>query len=69
VENGFIPPPPGGPEIKYLLHVGMFREGSLLAKPSRYLISMENSVLIHVIIGRVPMLVVWSCDSGLAGGR
>lgn len=34
IENGCIPPPQGGPEIKYLLQGGMSRKGCLLAKPS-----------------------------------
>jgi hypothetical protein len=34
VENGCIPTPQGGPEMKYLLEREMFRKGILLAKPS-----------------------------------
>jgi len=54
MENGSIPTPQDGSEIKYLLQGGMSRKGSLLAKPSgvsRYLISMENSVLGCVLAG------------------
>ena len=38
----------GRPEIEYLLQGGMSGKGSLLAKPSTYLISRENSVLGYV---------------------
>jgi hypothetical protein len=48
-ENGRVKPYPtsqGGSEIKYMLQGGMSEKGSLLAlQTSRYLISMENSVL------------------------
>ena len=49
MENGCILTPQGGPEIKYLLQEGVSKKGSLLTKQtlraSRYLISMENSVV------------------------
>jgi hypothetical protein len=48
VKNGCIPTPQGEPVIRYLLQEEMSGKGSLLGKPywaSRYLISMENSVL------------------------
>ena len=51
MENGYLPPPQGGPEIKYLLQEGTSGKGSFLAKPSeplRDFISMENSVLGYV---------------------
>jgi hypothetical protein len=34
MENGYIPPPQGGPEIKYLSQEGISRKGNLLAKLS-----------------------------------
>jgi hypothetical protein len=58
VENGCISPPQGGPEIKYLLKEGMSRREAywLNSKgPPRYLISMENSVLIYMTMGHFPM--------------
>ena len=33
VENGGIPLPQGGPEVKYLLLEGMSRKGNLVIKP------------------------------------
>jgi hypothetical protein len=33
-KNKSIPPPQGGPELKYLLQEGMSGKGSVLAKPS-----------------------------------
>ena len=39
------PYPTSQGKIKYLLQRVMSGKGSLLAKPSKYLISMENSVL------------------------
>jgi hypothetical protein len=41
MESGYIPPPQGGPEIKYFLQEGMCGKGSLLAKSSG---PVDNSI-------------------------
>ena len=76
VESGCVksyPTSQGGQEIKYLLQGGMSEKGSLLANKlwaSRYLISMENSVLdICDLCSRLFYVISLECVPSHESGR